>query len=122
MKSFLKSAALLTLSLGGLGASADLALAHGSHEARVYVEVYRIPRGDWLNVRQWPNPNAPKVGQLWNGDVAVLDLNDCWDARWDERIPARHVNFNGPAVWCGVRAGHHGSISGYVRTSFVHLD
>ena len=122
MKSLLKSAAVVLAGLGAYGGSIDLAQAHGSRSAQVYVEVYRIPRGDWLNVRQWPNPNAPKVGQLWNGDIAVLDLNDCWDARYGDRIAARHVNFNGPAVWCGVRAGHHGAIRGYVRTSFVHLE
>lgn len=122
MKSLLKSGAVVLAALCGFGGSVDLAQAHGSHGTQVYVEVYRIPRGDWLNVRQWPNPNAPKVGQLWNGDIAVLDLNDCWDARYGDRIAARHVRFDGPAVWCGVRAGHHGAIRGYLRTSFVHLE
>ena len=122
MKTLVKPFGIVALALGLSGAVAPVAEAHGSRSAQIYVEVYHVPHGDWLNVRRWPNAGAPKVGRLWNGDVAVLDLNDCWDARYDERIPARHVDFRGSSVWCGVRAGHHGAISGYVRTTFVRPD
>lgn len=120
MKTLLKTCAILAATLGVFGGSVDRAEATGYRNAQVYVEVYRVPYGDWLNVRQWPSPSARKVGRLFNGDQGVVDLNDCWDARYDRRIRAHDVYFNGAAVWCGIRAGHHGRIYGYVRTSFVH--
>lgn len=122
MKNLMKTCALLVAAVGGLAGTAERADATGYRDAQVYVEVYHVPYGDWLNVREWPNARAPKVGRLFNGDAGVIDLNDCWDARYDRRIPARHVYFDAPAVWCAIRAGHHGRMFGYVRTSFVHLD
>ncbi len=119
MKNILKSFAVGVAVLTG---SVSATEAHARHGTQVYVEVYRVPYGDWLNVRQWPSPSAPKVARLFNGAMAVVDLKDCWDARYDRRIALRDVYFNAPGVWCGIRAGHHGRVRGYVRASFIHAE
>lgn len=129
MKTFIK---LAVVAIGLLGTTAAPVLAHGrghrSHESHehaerntiVTVEVYRVPRGDWLNVRNRPSPRAHVVGRIWNGDQAWLDLSDCWDIRWGQQVPAWRVDFDAANLWCGIRAGGHGELRGYVRTSYLH--
>lgn len=116
MTGFWKVSTVLALVLSGMAGSAG---ATGSANV-VPFEVSRLPHGDHLNVRQWPSPRAPVVGELWSGDLGFVNLQDCWDARYDRRIPAHRVDFYAPNVWCGIRAGRHGRITGYVRTAFIH--